>query len=67
MGGRGGHGWVSLRETMQWSVEPQASMSTSGLFFFFFFSFCSEKQKSKKFVRTAEIPNYIPQSCRAIV
>lgn len=68
VGGRegGGHGWVSLRETMQWSVEPRLPCPPRDFFFSFFF--CSlEKKKSKKFIWTAEIPNNIPQSCCAIV
>lgn len=67
VGGRGSRVGVAQRD---YAVEcwTQASMSTSGLLFFLFpFFFCSEKQKSKKFVQTAEIPNNIPQSCRAIV
>lgn len=36
VGGRrgGGHGWVSFRETMQWSVEPRLPCPTRGVFFF---------------------------------
>lgn len=65
VGGRG-HGWVALRETMQWSGEPRLPFPHRGCFFFFSFALLKKKIQ-KKFVRTAETPSNIPQSCRAIV
>lgn len=70
--GLSGKGWVSLRETMQWSVWTQAYMSTLG-FSSSFFPLSLNKTKTKKIPKKMSknrwngIPTNIPQTCRAIV
>lgn len=68
----GGGGWGGHSERLCSGVLNPGFHVQLG-FYSFSFSFCfalgggREKKNPPKFVRTAEIPNTIPQSCRAIV